>query len=164
MKTIDDWARTHAIPPQAMSELRQLLGVLPHAVEIPHGLTAAPGSEARQQSLLILEAARRGIRLFRNNSGAFKDDEGRMVRFGLGNTSKAVNEVLKSSDLIGWESVTITPEMVGTVIARFLAVETKAEEWKFSPSDKHEAAQLNFINLVVAGGGRALFATGPECL
>ena len=43
---------------------------------------------------------------------------------------------------------------------QFVARECKKEGWKFS-GDKHEAAQLAFINFVNARGGDARFASGP---
>ncbi len=73
-----------------------------------------------------LRAAELGYHLFRNNVGQLLDKEGRPVRFGLANDSKALNKALKSGDLIGWETITITPDMVGQRVARFLSVEVNA--------------------------------------
>jgi hypothetical protein len=55
-------------------------------------------------------------RMFRNNTGAMKDETGRLVRFGLHKGS---------ADLIGWRTVTITPDMVGQRIAVFTSIEVK---------------------------------------
>lgn len=121
-------------------------------------------SEASTQSAVRLEAARRGARLFRNNVGVLVDAKGRPVRFGLANDSAAVNRVVKSADLIGWEPVLITPDMVGSVIARFLSVECKAPDWRLDPRDPHEMAQVAWAQLVISGGGRAIFATGTDSL
>jgi len=96
--------------------------------------------------------------LLRNNSGAFKDDTGRMVFFGLGNIGKKHSSQIKSSDLIGFTKILITPDMVGKTVAIFTAVEVKKEDW--SPDkklDEREIAQLNFINWVKANGGFAAF-------
>lgn len=106
--------------------------------------------------------ARRGYRLFRNNSGAMTDPSGRLVRFGLGNESKALNDKLKSSDLIGWEPVLITPAMVGMVIARFVSLECKPPGWHLTPGDKRGQAQKRWIDLVVADGGEGRFVTDND--
>ena len=111
------------------------------------------------QPRVILRAAERGIWLLRNNSGAATDPTGRLVRFGLGNTSRQFNQVMKSSDLIGVEPVLITQAMVGTVIGRFYARECKAEGWVYRGSDR-EIAQRNFIDKVNSLGGNAAFTTG----
>ena len=121
-------------------------------------MTTMPHSEARVQSEIRLEAVRAGVRLFRNNSGAFKDDTGRLVRYGLGNESAALNAALKSSDLIGLRPRLITLADVGTTIAQFLARECKHPNWKYHGSDA-EIAQKAFIDLVTTEGGDAAFAT-----
>ena len=54
-----------------------------------------------------------------------------------------------SSDLIGWVSREITPDMVGKRIAQFLAVETK------SPKGRASSEQKNFIAAVKKAGGAA---------
>lgn len=115
-------------------------------------------SEAEVQQYIQMEAAKHKCILMRNNSGALKDAEGRLVRYGLGNISRQFNEKMKSSDLIGIEPVLIRPEMVGSIIGRFTACEVKPPDWKFSESDKRAVAQLNFINFINARGGRAGFA------
>lgn len=117
-------------------------------------------SEKRVQALAALAAARSGNSwLLRNNSGAFEDDTGRQVRFGLGNVSKKFNEHMKSSDLVGIESVIITADMVGQTIGRFYAVEAKPEEWKYTGTAREEA-QLKFIAKVNFMGGKAYFTNG----
>jgi hypothetical protein len=108
-----------------------------------------------------LEAARRGAWLLRNNSGAFKDTRGVLVRYGLGNVSKRFNEVMKSSDLVGLEPVIITEEMVGMTMGRFLAIECKRPNWKYT-GDEREVAQKRFIDKVLELGGRAYFSTGTS--
>jgi hypothetical protein len=50
------------------------------------------------------------------NSGALIDQQGRLVRFGLGKGT---------SDLIGLRSVVVSPEMVGQRLAQFVALEIK---------------------------------------
>ncbi len=95
-------------------------------------------------SILI---ANHGCRLFRNNTGAIKDDEGRLVRFGL---------CKGSSDLIGFKPVTITPDMVGRTVAIFTAIEVK------TPTGKPTPEQLHFIDRVKQLGGIAGVARSVE--
>jgi hypothetical protein len=116
-------------------------------------------SELAVQAEIRLEAAEKHKRLFRNNVGQLYDKTGRPVRYGLANDSKALNKVIKSGDLIGWETIVITPDMVGQPIARFLSVECKAEGWIPNPHDKHEQAQRVWADMVNAAGGRALFVS-----
>lgn len=72
----------------------------------------------------------------------------RRVRAGL--------ECPGSGDLIGWTSVTITPEMVGKNIALFTSVEVKTDDGKPSYD------QINFIANVQMAGGIAGIVRSPE--
>jgi hypothetical protein len=54
-----------------------------------------------------------------------------------------------SSDLIGWRSVEVTPEMVGRRLALFLAIEVKG------PKGRATDEQRNFIDRVRLDGGLA---------
>lgn len=155
---LDQWAQRHSISPEALEELRAIFGCLP--VVVPQ---AGAGSEALVQSEIRLEAASKGIKLFRNNVGVYLDDRGIPVRYGLANDSKRLNEACKSGDLIGWRKVLITPGHVGSHIAQFLSRECKKRGWKYS-GDKHDNAQLKWINAVVADGGDAMFASGKGTL
>lgn len=112
-----------------------------------------PKSEAEIQQLIQMEGPKHACILMRNNSGALKDAEGRLVRYGLGNTTP--NQEFASSDLIGITTITITPEMVGQKIGVFTAIEVKREDWKPSLTDKREKKQWNFIEWVRARGGFA---------
>ncbi len=98
---------------------------------------------------------RSDIRLFRNNSGVAHHGTVVMesaasitlknpvrVRYGVPPTGGG-------SDLIGWVSKTITPDMVGQKVAVFLAVEIKSD------AGKPTAAQEVFIEQVNAHGGIA---------
>ena len=87
--------------------------------------------------------SRGDCRIFRNNVGMAylkRGDELVPIKFGL---------FPGSSDLMGWKSITITPDMVGNTIAVFLAVETKTD--KNRPTKK----QQNFIDQVNNAGGIA---------
>lgn len=151
------WALRHHVGEDAMAELSGLLG----AVATP---SVSTGSEGRVQSLVRLAAPAVGMRLFRNNVGVLKDERGVPIRYGLANDSPALNKRLKSSDLIGWRRLPITPEMVGYAVAQFTAIECKREGWRPSSSDKHEAAQGAWLALVAADGGYAKFVTGADQL
>lgn len=61
-----------------------------------------------------------------------------------------------SSDIIGWHSITITPDMVGKRVAVFTAIEVKTERGRPTPE------QLNFINTLREAGGIAGVARSPE--
>lgn len=117
-----------------------------------------PKSESEVQQLIQIEGPKYHSILLRNNSGALTDNEGRLVRYGLGNVSKQQNETLKSSDLIGITTIIVTADMVGKAIAVFTAVEVKSEGWTFKKT-KREIAQQNFINWVKSRGGIAGFAS-----
>ena len=117
-------------------------------------------SEAEVQSRIMMEAAKYGIILWRNNSGAgkFVDEETgntSHVRFGLGNISKQQNKEIKSSDLIGIMPIHGVPGR--DVVGVFIAVEVKKEGWKYNPNDEREVAQKAYIDYVIARGGVAGF-------
>ena len=88
-----------------------------------------------------------GLRLFRQNVGMLKDERGRMVRFGLHPGS---------ADLIGWRTVTITPDMVGKQVAVFASVEVKTDSGRVKPE------QQNWLEQVTKAGGLAVVARSPE--
>lgn len=117
-------------------------------------------SEAAALNAIRLEASRRGLYLWRNNSGALPDKNGRWVRFGLGNESKALNKEIKSSDLIGVCPYKIQPRDVGRTVGIFTAFEVKAPGW-MAPANPAEEAQARFIDLINSLGGFGQFATGP---
>lgn len=98
-------------------------------------------NEMNRLRAIMLGLSTPGVRLFRNNCGALKDAEGRLIRYGVANPG--------GSDLIGWRSVTVTPDMLGQKIAVFLAIEVKGERGKATD------AQVNFISRVKADGGLA---------
>lgn len=118
-------------------------------------------SESEIQQLIQMEAAKYGIILLRNNSGAFKDQTGRMVYFGLGNLSKAHSMRMKSSDLIGIWNLMMSngqPSNIGV----FIAIEVKKEGWSFNPNDKREQAQKAFIDFIISKGGVAGFCNSVD--
>lgn len=95
-----------------------------------------------QQRVRLAVGSLPGIRLWRNNSGKLPDPRtGRWVQFGVASPG--------GSDLIGYRSVTITPDMVGTTVAIFTAIEIKTATGRATP------AQRNFIDHVRRAGGIA---------
>lgn len=114
-------------------------------------------TEAVVTSQVRLLAAQLGIDLWRNNSGGFYDENGRFVRYGLGSFTE--QQGLASSDFIGIRPVLITPELIGSVLGVFTAVEMKKPNWK---PDKRSSYQKNFIDLVNSKGGYAGFAENIE--
>jgi len=154
---INQWAERWRIDPQAITELRALMTV-----------TAPTGgrkiSEAAAQQEIRVEACRRGARLWRNNNGACQvPAAGRPIRYGLANDSSKINAQIKSSDLIGITPVPVTPSMVGHTLGVFTSVEVKRPGWSYKGTER-EAAQLKWLELVVAFGGIAKFATSKEDL
>ena len=154
------WATRHGVTLAALNELQALFGMHGTPPAVP---TIKGTSEAAVQAAVRLEAARKGVRLFRNNVGALVDSRGVPVRYGLANDSKQLNEVMKSADLIGWRPLLIEPRHVGTVVAQFVSREVKAVGWHYTGADR-EPAQLAWAQLVTAGGGDAAFCTGVGTL
>lgn len=101
----------------------------------------------------------KGVRTFRNNCGVAWI--GKSKRFTK-TTTVTVNAgdvliqngrvfhgglCLGSSDIIGFQSLKVTPEMVGQTVAVFMAVEAKTETGRLSPEQK------SFIEMVGSFGG-----------
>ena len=105
-------------------------------------------SEKLVQKEIIIALNQGKSRAFRNNVGSAKTEDGRYISFGL---------MKGSGDLIGWESITITPDMVGQEFARFLSVEVKAEK-----GGKVSEAQQKWCDRVNQAGGRAVITNTSE--
>lgn len=88
---------------------------------------------ALQNEIRLAVGKLKDTRIFRNNVGMING-----VQFGL---------CVGSSDLIGFKSITVTPDMVGQKIAVFAALEVKTAKGKVSP------AQSKFIEMVRKFGG-----------
>jgi hypothetical protein len=100
------------------------------------------------------------IVLFRNTVGAgyIVDDKNpsrrQWIEYGL---------EVGSSDLIGYITKEITPDMVGKKVAIFTACEVKKEDWKPSmDKKKHHEDQENFIRCINLDGGIAAFVRSVE--
>lgn len=159
MTLLTQWAIRHGVSHVALAELRQMMGVDTD----PAKCTAKAGSEAAVQTAIRLEASKLGLRLFRNNVGACKDETGRIIRYGLCNDSAQLNKRIKSSDLIGIRPVVITPAHVGQTLGQFVAREVKRSDWKYTGTER-EVAQKAFIELILSLGGDAAFANGEGSL
>lgn len=151
---IIEWARSNNISAQALYDLHQIID--PNAPRTPQKTGT---SEARVQSMLQITAPKIGGALWRNNNGAMKSDDGRMVRFGLGNISEKISKHWKSADLIGITPVRAT--YVGQQFGVFTGVEVKKPGWS-KPTNERERAQSAFLTNVKALGGIGLFAQSVE--
>lgn len=116
-------------------------------------------SEASVQAEIRVKSGILGAPLWRNNSGAVTTDDGRHVRFGLGNDSAKLNKVWKSSDLIGITPVRSTA--IGQIFGVFTALECKHLGWH-APKNDRERAQLSFLETVNAYGAIGRFVTSLE--
>ena len=77
--------------------------------------------------------------MFRNQVGQLPDlRTGRPVQFGLAKGS---------SDLIGFKTIEVTPDMVGQKLAVFTSIEVKTAKGKLSPM------QHNWLSCVNKAGG-----------
>lgn len=109
-------------------------------------------AESVIQAQVRLAASKLGYVLWRNNRGAFKDNHGRLIRYGVGSDG--------AGDLIGYVPITITPDMVGEVVAVFASVECKAPGAK--TNKEHLARQKEFIDRVRQRGGIAAMVDSSE--
>jgi hypothetical protein len=113
-----------------------------------HQMQAAlmPSEQSIQQHIRIA-CSTGDTRLWRNNTGTLRDQHGRPVSFGL---------CKGSADLIGYRSITITPEMVGQQVAVFASIEVK------TPTGRIRPEQRAWLETVQAAGGIAGVARSVE--
>ena len=104
-------------------------------------------SEQQIQQHIRLALSRGPVRLYRNNTGTLRDQNGRPVQFGLAKGS---------ADLIGWTTRTITPDMVGQQVAVFTSIEVKSATGRLRPD------QRQWMEAVQAAGGIAGVARSVE--
>lgn len=94
-----------------------------------------------QQRIRLALGTHPDARLFRNNTGTLPDPKtGRPVQFGLARGS---------ADLIGWRTITVTPDMVGRRLAVFTSIEVKTATGRLTP------AQNAWLGAVRSAGGIA---------
>jgi hypothetical protein len=104
-------------------------------------------TESQIQRDIRVQLNQGNTRAWRNNIAKIKV-RGQWVNFGIPGVG--------GSDLIGFHTITITPEHVGNRVAVFLAIECKSATGKPSP------AQTNFINFVTSNGGIAGIARSAQ--
>ena len=92
-----------------------------------------------QQNIRLALGQIHSLRLFRNQVGQLPDPRtGRYVQFGLAKGS---------SDLVGFKTIKITPEMIGQEVAQFVSIEIKTERGKLTE------VQQNWLQKVHDSGG-----------
>lgn len=155
MTQLTSWAMRHHVSLVALAELQRML--LEPIVTMP---TDGAVSEAQVLARARVEASALGIRLWRNNVGAGKLDNGSFVRWGLANESGIMNDRIKSADLIGIKPVLITTAHVGHTIGQFVSREGKPPGWRYTGTTR-EIAQETWGQMILSLGGDACFMTGP---
>ena len=104
-------------------------------------------SETGIQQEIRLRVSRGDTRVFRNNVGSWFDrSRNRRISYGLR---------VGSSDLIGWHSLVVTPEMVGRRVAVFTSIEVK------TPTGSRSPEQRRWLSQVEAAGGISGVARSP---
>lgn len=93
--------------------------------------------ERNIQNLIMLVLSEAGCVVYRNNCGSHKTEDGRYIKYGVGNPG--------GSDIIGYTSD-----------GRFLAVEVK------TPTGRARKEQIAFINQINRSHGIAFIARSPE--
>jgi hypothetical protein len=113
-------------------------------------------TETEVQNKVLLNASKLGWRLWRNNVGVAFRSDGVPVRYGLANANKAMNQNLKSADLIGIKPVLITQGMVGQTIGVFTSIECKGSSVDLTKSPTARmVAQNAWRELINRFGGNA---------
>lgn len=100
-----------------------------------------------KREIMRMIGSQRGVRLFNNPCGSVRAESGHYVVYGVANPG--------GSDIIGWQEIEITPEMVGTKIARFVAIECKTRTPGGKRIKSATPEQQNFIERVKMAGGAA---------
>jgi hypothetical protein len=152
MNALYQWAIKWGVSPDAIADLRTQLIAESASSPNAHGESDVLGR-------VRLIASEAGWRVFRNNVGACRTDDGRFLRYGLANESTRMNTSLKSSDIVGIRPLVIDPSHLGRTIGQFVALECKRPGWTFK-NTKREAAQYRFLLLVESLGGHGRFSTG----
>lgn len=158
------WAAQWHVPLEAVQDLQRRIGLIAGELPLPEELAGA--SEAAVSADAVRQARElHGAYLWRNNSGAYSHDKPPSpgTRWGLGNESAKINEVMKTPDYVGIWPFHVGPEHVGQTIGQFCAIEMKKGDWSFSGTPR-ERAQLNYLELVLRLNGRAHFHNGGPLL
>jgi hypothetical protein len=132
-------------------------------------------TERAIQNEILLAASAGGYTLFRNNvglgwQGTVSDlPAGTLIqlpggkRFWLDGRCKLIANPRPlnaglcegSSDLIGWVTVMVGPDLIGRSLAQFVGIEVK------TPKGRESKPQATFRRVVTEAGGLALVARGP---
>jgi len=127
----------------------------------------AKESEAAVQAKILLACGRDGTVLFRQNTAtgyvgnAQKFHRPETVLVGAGDVLIRNARVLHaglcvgSPDIVGWQPVTITAEMVGRTVAVFTGLEVKSATGRPTPE------QRNFLDRLSGAGGIAAVVRSP---
>ena len=129
-----------------MQRLRMIGYLLMLLMWFAHHLQNLPSEQQIQQHIRIA-CSTGATRLFRNNTGTLRDQHGRPVQFGL---------CKGSADLIGYRTITITPDMVGQQVAVFASIEVK------TPTGRIRPEQQAWLETIQAAGGIAGVARSVE--
>lgn len=151
-----EWAVSEGLTLEQIRSFQHHVGVYDERLTDGEG-----ASEAAVLARCKVRASKMGGRLWRNNKGAAYLQDGTFLRYGILNDSKRISDEIKSSDLIGGYPLVITADMVGSTVCQLWLVEVKKEDWHFS-DDPHDNAQLKFLELGLAMGARATFATSED--
>lgn len=154
------WAAQWQVPLAAIQDLQRRLGIAPEMHQLP---SAGAGTSEAAVSADAVRQAREfhGAYCWRNNSGAYDPSHPPSpgTRWGLGNISKEVNDVMKTSDYIGIWPFHVLQDHVGMTIGQFWAREDKPVGWRYTGTPR-ERAQLNYGELVIRLGGKFQFHAG----
>jgi len=125
-------------------------------------------TESNIMRLIQLALSKAGVKIFRNNQGVAwigaskKFTTRQTVNVQAGDVLIQNARILHaglcvgSSDLIGWKTITVTTEMVGTKIAVFVGCEVK------NASGRATKEQIAFINVLNESGGRGFIARNSD--
>lgn len=95
--------------------------------------------------------SRPDTRVFRNQVGVYRLEDGRVIASGL---------CKGSSDLVGWKIMEVTPSLLPSLLGRriavFVSIEIKTSTGRVSPE------QANWVNAVQKAGGLAGVARSLE--
>lgn len=122
-------------------------------------------TESNNLRLILLRLSKiKGLTMFRNNTGTAW--AGKIVNNFTKNGKRYVTIeeprpliaglTTGSSDLIGWKTIEITPNMVGKKISVFTALEVKTSKGRATKE------QLNFLQQVKNNGGISAIVTNED--
>lgn len=117
-------------------------------------------NESQLQKQVLVSCSGDGVRLWHNPSGSAY--RGKVTRHGTGVIISHASLIkfglcTGSSDLIGFKTIEITPDLVGQKIAVFAAIELKREKGGVVSQE-----QKNFIEMILEHGGIAGIAKSIE--